>query len=369
MASMNFFPPSIGLDISESSLKAVSLKKDGGVFDLVAFGKAYLPSGVVVEGELKNKEDFLEVLNTLVASEKSNFPRTKYLVVSLPEEKAFLRVLELPLALKNKDLADALKFEIESNMPVSLAEVYYDYEVVSENKEAGHYDIMVNAIPQKMADDYTLFLNDNGYRVLALEVESVAARRALFAEKFLAGSVLVLDIGSAQTRFMIVSEGAIKFTSSNTLAGNQFSRALSEHFPLNLKEAEFMKRVVGLDKNHDKGQEMLAVLRPNLEALKDQVQNYLGFFETHPATHTLSENAKKISKIILVGGGAALWGLTDWLSQELSLPVVTGNPLARVKINASGQVKMSLEESLPYTSAIGLALRNFDEINNSTNYQ
>lgn len=359
---MHFFPPAIGLDISESSVKAVSLKKDGEFFDLAAFGKAYLPMGTVVEGEIKNKEGFLEVLNVLLGSEKSNFPRTKYLVVSLPEEKAFLRVLELPLALKDQDLVNALKFEIESNIPVSLAEVYYDYEIISENKTSGHYDIVVNAIPKKIADDYTFLLNDNGYRVLALEMEAMASRRALFAEKVYQDSILVLDIGSAQTRFMIISEGALKFTSSNTLAGNQFSRALSEYFPLNLKEAEFMKRVVGLDKNHDKGREMLSVLRPSLISLKDQIQNYINFFETHPASHQLSEGAKKISKLILVGGGAALWGLTDWLSQELGLTVVLGNPLAKIKKDPYSKHKLSLEESLAYASAVGLALRNFEEI-------
>ena len=63
---------------------------------------------------------------------------------------------------------------------------------------------------------------------------------------------MVLDIGSTQTRFMIVSEGVLKFTSSNTVAGNQFSKTLTEHFPVNLKEAEFMKRMVGLDKNQEK---------------------------------------------------------------------------------------------------------------------
>lgn len=360
---MNFFPTSIGLDISESSIKAVSLKKaDKGFFDLVAFGKGYLAEGTVKEGEIKNEVAFLEVLNTLIASEKSNFPKTKYLVVSLPEEKAFLRVIELPLTLKDKELENALKLEVESNLPMALDEIYYGYEILNVNTEAGHYDIMVQAIPKKIADSYTEFFKKNGYIALALELESAAARRALFTEKENKESVLVLDIGSTQTRFMIVSEGVLKFTSSNTVAGNQFSKTLTEHFPVNLKEAEFMKRMVGLDKNQEKGGELLEALKPGLESLKDQIQNYLGFFETHPSSHFLSEGAKKISKIVLTGGGACLWGVTDWLSQEVGLNVVLANPISKVIISPLSKIKLSIEESLPYTSAIGLALRNFEEV-------
>ncbi len=360
---MNFFPPAIGLDISTSSLKAVSLKKGNGeLFDLMAFGKGYLPEGTLAEGVIKNQENFLQVFNSLITGEKSNFPKTKYLVVSLPEEKSFLRIIELPLVLQDQELDHALKFEMESNLPMALNEVYYDYEILSENVAAGHYDIMVNAVPKKTADAYVNFFAQAGYRVLALELESVAAKRAVYPHHKAGESVLVLDVGSTRTIFMIISEGVLKFTSSNTLAGHQFSQALAQHFPLNLKEAEFMKRVVGLDKNQAKGQELLEVLKPNLLALKDQIQNYMGFFETHPSTHFASEGARKISKILLAGGGAALWGLTDWLSQETGLAVVLANPLSRIKINPQAEVKMSLEESLPYVSAIGLALRNFEEL-------
>ena len=68
----------------------------------------------------------------------------------MPEEKAFLRVIELPLSLKDKELENALKFEVESNLPMALEEIYYGYEILNVNTEAGHYDIMVQAIPKKL---------------------------------------------------------------------------------------------------------------------------------------------------------------------------------------------------------------------------
>ena len=361
---MLFFPPTIGLDVSDSSLKAAALKKSGGgLFDLAAFGKGYLAENTIVDGEIKSYDSFEKTLNEVLTSEKSNFPKTKYLVASLPEAQAFLRILELPAGLKEKELAEALKYEIEANIPMSLDEVYYDYEIVGHDAAASHYDIMVNAIPKRIADSYIDFFQKNGWQLTALEVDAVATKRALFSgDEAVKESALVLDIGASKTSFLIVSEGILRFTSSNTVAGNQFSKMLSQHFPLDLKEAEFMKRIVGLDQNHEKGQELLNVLRPDLTALKSQIQDYINFFETHPTSHNLSESAKKISKVVLTGGGSALWGLTDWLSQELRLGVVLGSLGKRLKMNPMSPAKITLEESLPYAAAVGLALRNFDEI-------
>ena len=361
---MKFFPPYIGLDVSETSLKAVSLKQvEGGLLGLEAFGKDYLPPGAIVEGEIKDIASVLKTLKSILEKKENGFPKVKYVIASLPEEKTFSRVLEMPSALKEKEMAEALRWETESNLPLSLDEVYYDYSILNRNIAAGHHDVMVNAISKKIVDSYVNFFKSNGWQPLALELETVSVHRALFNKQSLAKeAVLVMDIGATKTRFMIVAEGIIRFTSSNSLAGSRFSQTLSEHFPVNMKEAEFMKRMVGLDKNQEKGQELLEALKPALLLLKEQIQNYIGFFESHPSKEKLHENAQKISKIILIGGGAGLWGLGDWLSQEISLPVLTGNPLSKIKNSHSAKIKMSLEDSLSYATAIGLALRSFEEL-------
>lgn len=363
---MRFFPPNIGLDISETSLKAVGLKQaEGGLFSLEAFGKEYFPEGSIVGGEVKSSSTVLGALKSILENKDNGFTRTKYIVASLPEEKTFTRILEMPAALKEKELAEALKWEIESNLPVSLDEVYFDSEILNRDISSGHCDILVNAVPKRIVDSYISCFNDNGYHLLGLEVESVSAHRALFGgESPVREAVLVMDIGALKTRFMIVAEGILRFTSSNSVAGDKFSQILAQQFPVNIKEAEFMKRVVGLDKDQQKGRELLEALKPGLMLLNDQIQNYVSFFETHPSNDHFHESARKISKIILTGGGAGLWGLVDWLSQELKLPVVLGDSLKRVK-SPHSKKNMALEESLAYTTAIGLALRSFEELEKS----
>lgn len=362
---MKFFPPNIGLDISETSLKAVGLKESkNGLFCLESFGKDYFPTGTVSDGEIKSPSSFIDVLKSVLGKKENGFGNIKYLVVSLPEEKTFTRVLEIPSSLKEDELTKTLEREIESNFPVSISEVYYDNEILSEDTSYNRKNIMVSAAPKHTVSRFVSVLKDSGYEVLALEPESISIHRALFEkEAYKNETVLVLDIGVLKTHFMIVAGGVLFSASSNNVAGDRFSQALAEQFPISIKEAEFMKRTTGLDKNLQKGQEFLSALQPVLTSLKAQIQEYMNFFEANPAKNRYHENAQRISKIILTGGGARLCGLVDWLAQELSLPVVLGDSLIRVK-GLQAKRKMSLEDSLVYTAAIGLALRCFEELKN-----
>lgn len=361
---MQFFPPTIGLDISPASIKAAILKKARDErFDLIALGQTVLSEGVITEGVIKDEDSFKQALEAMLKNKNNNFPNATFFVASLPEEKAFLRIVELPI-LKKEELAEALKPEIEANIPLTLDEVYYDYEILNSSNAEGHYDIMVNAVPKRIIDSYVSFFTKNNFHLLALEIESVAAARSLFntAAK-LNESILILDIGATKTRFMIVAEGILRFTSSSLVSGNRFNQLIGEYFSLSLKEAELIKKLGTLEKNSKYQQEsLLPTLEPELIALKDQIQNYINFFETHPSREKFSNSAKKISKVFLTGGDAVLEGLTNWLSQELGLAVVLANAFKRINVTNPAFLTTPPRNVLAYTTALGLAMRNFEEL-------
>lgn len=361
---MNFFPPTIGLDISSASIKAAVLKKARNErFDLIALDQTALDEDIITEGVIKNEDSFKQAIEVLLKNKNNNFPEKAFFVASLPEEKAFLRIVELPI-LKKEELAEALKPEIEANIPLALDEVYYDYEILNSSHAQGHYDVMVNAAPKRIIDSYTNFFTKNNFNLLALEIESVAALRTLFNKTpKLNESILILDIGATKTRFMIVAEGILRFTSSSLISGNRFNQLIGKHFHLSLKEAELIKKLGTLEKHSKYQQEsLLSVLESELVSLKEQIQNYIVFFETHPSREKFSINAQKISKIFLTGGDAALEGLTGWLSQELGLAVVLANSFGRINTPNATFFKASPQNNLVYTTALGLAMRNFEEL-------
>ena len=74
------------------------------------------------------------------------------------------------------------------------------------------------------------------------------------------------------------------------------------------------------------------------------------FYTTH------FHNPRPVDQIVLCGGGSQLAGLPTLLNALLEIPVVSGNPLAKITNPESANLPASKAPSL--TTAIGLALRN-----------
>jgi type IV pilus assembly protein PilM len=75
----------------------------------------------------------------------------------------------------------------------------------------------------------------------------------------------------------------------------------------------------------------------------------------------LPSNGKEITKILISGGGAKLKGIAPFLEEQLKIPVEVGNPWTNILPENIQPKKNSLvsdkEESLGFTTALGLALR------------
>ncbi|GAH90129.1 unnamed protein product, partial [marine sediment metagenome] len=79
---------------------------------------------------------------------------------------------------------------------------------------------------------------------------------------------------------------------------------------------------------------------------------------THSSHEHLPPDGEEIKKILLCGRGANLKGLTDFVSSGLKIPVELGNPWINILPEPLKQVpELVFEESLGYTTALGLALR------------
>jgi Tfp pilus assembly PilM family ATPase len=82
------------------------------------------------------------------------------------------------------------------------------------------------------------------------------------------------------------------------------------------------------------------------------------YHESHLPHQHLGQEQKKIKKIILCGGGANLQGLPDFLTKALKAEVAVGNPWVNILSSDSKEIPaLSFQDSLGYTTALGLALR------------
>jgi type IV pilus assembly protein PilM len=356
--ALTLHPSVFGLDISDLSLKIVYLKCQGKGFKLQCFGTFPLAPGIVQRGEIKEKDALVSIIQKAVKSFGTKLS-TKQVIASLPEEQAFLQVMQLP-RMKKEELEHAVRFEAENYVPHSIEKVYLDYQVVRPfHDHLDHTDVLLAALPRTMVDPYLEVLERSGLIPQALEIESLAISRALVPKETAATPLLLVDFGATRTSFVVFSGYSLRFTASIPVSSSQLTKSIARALKLTEEKAEELKINFGLQRQDaEQGKAVFEALVPPLSDLAEQIQRHLSYYESHTAHQHLGSNQQRIKKIILSGGGSNLRGFAKFLSKELESEVILGNPWVNIlKTSLKELPPLPFGDSLKYTAALGLALR------------
>ena len=205
MGLLDLKTKAFGLDISDLSLKIVALKQHGKFFNLASFGEEKIKPGIIRQGEIKDKEGLVEIIKEAIKKIKVEKLKTKYVVASLPEEKAFLQVIRLP-KMSEEDLKGAVIFEAENYIPLPINQVYLDYQIVQPPAgNVDHLDVLLAALPKSTIDPYINCLKLAGLKTKAMEIESLAIGRALIKNETSFSPALLIDLGATRTSFIVFS--------------------------------------------------------------------------------------------------------------------------------------------------------------------
>jgi type IV pilus assembly protein PilM len=68
----------------------------------------------------------------------------------------------------------------------------------------------------------------------------------------------------------------------------------------------------------------------------------------------------KVDQIVLAGGCASIDGLCPMLEEQLGVPSIVANPLARMTLSPRVQPQVLAQDAPALMIAVGLALRSFD---------
>lgn len=356
--------PAFGIDISSSSLKIVKLKKKRKGFALASFGEQKIKPGVIEEGEVKNEEALTKAIKEGISKVKGEKLGIKYVVCSLPEERSFLQVIQMP-KLKKEDLKKAVQYEAENHIPLPIDEVYLDSQIIPPvYNHLDHSDILIIAFPRKVVDPYIYCLKKAGLQPRILELESSAVARALIKKEVTTYSLALIDIGEVETSFIIFAGYSLRFTSAISISSQKFTEAIARNLKIDLEEAEKLKLKYNFKNKKVQNKKILEILNPLFSELGEEIKKRLDYYRTHSFHEHLPPGHKGIQKILLCGGGANLEGIDGFLSDQFKIPVELGNPWVNILPEPQKETsQLPYKESLRYTTALGLALRGAKEKN------
>lgn len=339
--------PGVGLDISEDSIKALEIYRKDGFHHLGFYGSLDVPEGAIKEGEIANPVKLEEVVRNLRQQ-----GRFAFVHASLPEMRTYL----FTTTAKGDAAAvrQSIEFQLEENVPLSVEEAVFDYEVYGSRRVQGSEErsVKVLVVSRSISESYSTFLRRSGLRPLSLVAETEAIARAVVPKND-TDAYLVVDFGRNRTVLAVVSDEVIHHTSTLEIGGNQLTESIAKGLNISFAEAEQLKIEYGLSGN---SAETSQLLLERLAPLFSQIEHHIRYW--HSQTDSRGIHAKRIKSLLLCGGSSLTKGLVEEFKTRFSSSVELANVWSNVRFRPNYVPEITFEESLSYATAVGLALDN-----------
>jgi type IV pilus assembly protein PilM len=355
--STNFFSPlvppyiklpSIGLDISDTSLKYIGLKpKEDKQYDLADWGYITIPNGVLTRGQVTDPKQLTAILCECKAKTDAEFVR-----VSLPEERAYLFETELKRSTPLSEMRSLLEFRLAENVPIAARDVFFDYTVLpfSSDKDRSMH-VAVTAYAKETVQTYYEACLAAGLQPLSFEVEAQAMARSVIPFD-MAEAVMLVDFGKTRTGIGIVYKNTLLYTSTIDMGGNQLSAALRKQLGDKPEsELTLLKNTEGLIHGTESSS-VHDALMTTMSVIKDEMATQMQYWHMR----TGSDKERRLQKIVLCGGSSNLKGLPAYLTESLGVEAVRGNVWANTFSLDDFIPPIDQPHSYGYATAVGLAL-------------
>lgn len=337
----------IGLDIGSTRIKLVQLAYSGGVTTVYRRTAFPAPEGLFQGRENGFPSALSETLKEAI--QKTNCFQNR-VQLCLHSQAVTLRRITLPL-LSPPEIARAMRWETEKQLPLSPEESVFDYAYLDRRNERGNtvLDFVLAAVPKAVTEGCAEAALRAGLYPEAIESAPFALRRAVdwcgaIRPHPLRETLLVVHIGAENSDLLVLHQGRYRFYRPLNLGVSHFAReaAISR-----LSPAESQTLLGSAETLLARG------LTETALKLARQIARSLEFY-----AYETDYPEKQCRAALLCGGGAMIPGLDTFLTNELALETIRFDPLSPPFFKAGGgNSRTDAADGPLYAAALGLALR------------
>jgi len=314
-----------GLEIDPSAITAAAVATDGA---LSVRSAAYTPldPGIIRDGEVQDVAGLAKVLRTLFDDHRDLDKRVR---VGIANQRIVLRVIELPPISNPKELAQAVRFQAQDQIPMPLDSAVLDFRALDivDTPNGPRQRVAVVAARRDMIDRVLAAVRDAGLRPEGIDLAAFGMVRALHHHAKPDETVVYLSVGGVTN--LAVAQGTVcNFT--RVIGGGLEGLAveLAERRALTLEHAHGWLTHVGLEQpaellpgyaaDAEIIEDARAILIDGVRRIAGEVRNSVDFHQGYGAE-------TGVQRCVLTGPALALVGFTQALSADLGLPVQPGD--------------------------------------------
>lgn len=332
--------PLIGLDISSTDMKIMSVdtnKKSVTGYGVIDLDPLQIKKALDGEGLY-----LLESLRSLLERKLVGKLTSEQVVVGIPTSRTFSRTFTVP-ASTEKTLKEAVAIEVGQYIPVPIALLYVDYEIIERSKDT--ITVIMSAVPKKVIDTILAACESVGLEVVMIEPAINAVARVLRASEEGYLPSVIVDIGAANTDIAIL-DGSIRITGGIATGGNTFTLDISKKLGVTLENAHQLKVLNGMAPG-PKQAKISGALKPALRGIVTETRKVIRYYNERLS------NDRRLEQILVVGSGSNVPGIGDYFTNELVMPARTANPWQELDFGDLPQPAKQFRSR--YISVAGLA--------------
>ncbi len=325
-----------GIDISQTSIKAVQVIAEGGGLTVTALDVEELPRGGTDQAQIESH--IREGLSKLMSR---NRMRGQRIACSLPGHAVFNRPVKLPPGDPDR-IQERVRYEAQQQIPFPLNEVIWDSHVVDRKYSVGEeMEVILFAIKREVVDHFLSLLQSLALHPDVIQFSPVALYNYLVHDQDTGNASIALDIGADNTDLIVV-DGPRCWIRNLPITGNDLTKALHKELGIPLSEAERLKVTAAQSQQQGK---LFASMQPVLKDLVGEIHRSIGYYKS-------ISRLNKFDKIFLVGNGSKTIHIHKFVSQNLQIEATKIDRLAKVAVSSSvDQAKLTA-----YLDSIGAAL-------------
>jgi type IV pilus assembly protein PilM len=357
----------VGLDIEAGSIAAAETRSNGSVA-VTAAAIEPLAAGAFHEGEVVDPDGIAEALKSLFGAHKLS----KKVRLGVANQRVVVRILRLPAIEDPQEMAAAVRFQAQEQIPMPLDQAVLEHQVVggvpAQEGSTPMVDVVVVAARRDMVSSFLDPIRRAGLEPVGVDLSAFGMIRALAGLGSEAAAavdtgengaqagepaprpeqaVLYCNLGDVMN--LAVARGrACLFTRVSNEGLEGIAGRLAGERGLNAAHATQWLSHVGLEGAVEEIEgdpqtvaDARRVLEQGVTALVDELRLSLDYYGAQ-------ESAVPVGRIVLCGPGSAIAGLPGRMEEGLGLPIGVSRPGALAEYGADVAARLTL----PY----GLAL-------------
>lgn len=165
----------------------------------------------------------INLINTFISKYHLHKEKTS---ISVPREKAVVRLITLPMATK-ENLRKVIEYEVPKYTPFERGEVYFDYQIVKEDKERLH--LFAVFMKKTEVDSYLSLLKKIGIEPISIQIPSEGALNLFYYHG-----------GDKESDLSVLLDVAEPFYEMNFIQGRDWRESFHLPLPLDHKESKIL---------------------------------------------------------------------------------------------------------------------------------